>query len=993
TNDTIRIISNASTDTTANPSTPGTTTVQVVDGTNIKDDADTPNEANTSAGAETSQAVSTDIEISLHIGDNRVNVTLTGRSGSQDAWVMQCATADLSGIRVGDMLSDEAASAVKWRITAVDDGADTITVDKKLPAQGVWLSDATGPDYTGSTQAVAGAWYTDLTSWESDRDGNITATGRNTRETAECYNDWPSGLDDQITVDGFTTDASHYMKITVPEGERHNGTAGTGFYIDKSGYILNGESIIALGGTYGIVEWVEIKNYLTQFGHDCFGINIGSYAIARYNLVHDSSSGSGIRSDKSGEVYNNIFYDLDEYGIFDGDSYVGGGKIYNNTVFNIGTEGIKDRATNAATKNYLKNNLVIAGARGGTCFAFSAYADHDYNASSDATATGSNSINSGSATPPSTSDFVSITASSEDLHLVSGAPEIGAGTDLSGTFTDDIDGGARNSDGLGWDIGADEVAAAIYYSVGTSTANLRQGTQITSITSGAAVFATGQVANIGVGDKITYAASAKTAYISGRVDATHYNLLTATGHLPDDEGSSVSLDSITRAFNSLASALPSGAGGAKDADHLDATDLVAGNYQLNISCYADAADTVQPTIVGWTTGPENYIRVYTPVSASEVGTSQRHNGVWDTNKYNLTRTSQGAGNDALYIRENYVRIEGLQVRLINSGGYTVCYAFRLYLDDDISDIRINSNIIRGSISEASSTGTGIGSVSSYVTTRIYNNIFYGFINGATDIAGMSLGGGGTYYLSNNTLYGNYKGIYGSTGTVVAKNNVCIGNTTDYLGTFDTSSNNISSDATSPDGVSYQNQVTTVDVDSNSGQAVLNVAVTTGFSVSDNVVIDPAGTGGGKEICTIDSIQAGVSLTMTANLANTHTAAQADTVSAVIFVDETGTPPDFHLASNDTGAKDLGTDLSDDTNLAFSDDIDGQARPGGASWDIGGDEYRVVASISSANNQNFFVSDSATAIAAITVTANENSQITAAGDIIIKIPSGFNMEWD
>ncbi|MCK5082737.1 MAG: hypothetical protein KAR31_07500, partial [Candidatus Omnitrophica bacterium] len=179
TNDTIRIISAAGTDVTTDPSTPGTTTVQVVDGTNIKDNATTPNEANTDAAAETSIGI-VGGEISLHIGDNRVNVTLTGMSGSQDAWVMQLVAADISGIRVGDCLSDEADPAVRWRITAVDDGADTVTVDYKLPGQFVWVSDSTGPDFTGATQAFVGAWYTSLSSWESDRDGNITATGRNT---------------------------------------------------------------------------------------------------------------------------------------------------------------------------------------------------------------------------------------------------------------------------------------------------------------------------------------------------------------------------------------------------------------------------------------------------------------------------------------------------------------------------------------------------------------------------------------------------------------------------------------------------------------------------------------------------------------------------------------------------------------------------------------------------------------------------------------------
>lgn len=55
---------------------------------------------------------------------------------------------------------------------------------------------------------------------------------------------------------------------------------------------------------------------------------------------------------------------------------------------------------------------------------------------------------------------------------------------------------------------------------------------------------------------------------------------------------------------------------------------------------------------------------------------------------------------------------------------------------------------------------------------------------------------------------------------------------------------------------------------------------------------------------------------------------------VTFVDSLN--DDYHLASDDTIAKDQGTDLSADANYAFDDDVDGDTRP--ISWDIGFDEY-------------------------------------------------------
>ena len=48
--------------------------------------------------------------------------------------------------------------------------------------------------------------------------------------------------------------------------------------------------------------------------------------------------------------------------------------------------------------------------------------------------------------------------------------------------------------------------------------------------------------------------------------------------------------------------------------------------------------------------------------------------------------------------------------------------------------------------------------------------------------------------------------------------------------------------------------------------------------------------------------------------------------------------DFHLAAGDTGAKNAGTSLAADANLAFTTDIEGTFR--GGAWDIGADEVPV-----------------------------------------------------
>lgn len=68
---------------------------------------------------------------------------------------------------------------------------------------------------------------------------------------------------------------------------------------------------------------------------------------------------------------------------------------------------------------------------------------------------------------------------------------------------------------------------------------------------------------------------------------------------------------------------------------------------------------------------------------------------------------------------------------------------------------------------------------------------------------------------------------------------------------------------------------TVDADSASGQTVLNVDVTTGFTVGARVRINSGGAR--DETGYIASIQAGTSITLEDNLTFTHTAAQADAV--------------------------------------------------------------------------------------------------------------------
>ena len=78
--------------------------------------------------------------------------------------------------------------------------------------------------------------------------------------------------------------------------------------------------------------------------------------------------------------------------------------------------------------------------------------------------------------------------------------------------------------------------------------------------------------------------------------------------------------------------------------------------------------------------------------------------------------------------------------------------------------------------------------------------------------------------------------------------------------------------------------TTVNTDSNSGQKVLKVAATTNFHVGEYIVIGQATAR--EEYAFIDSVQVGVSLTLTTNLVSTHLASDADTVKNCVELDST-----------------------------------------------------------------------------------------------------------
>ena len=319
-----------------------------------------------------------------------------------------------------------------------------------------------------STINKAGEDYDTLTLWEDAKDGDlVTAT---TIQQADCYDD-DGTLSDKFIVDGSTTDASYYMKITSPVGERHTGTAGTGFVLTATA-VANGGAVILINDNYLVVEWIEIAGYTGVSNNTSF------YAIEQdllnanstlaHLLIHDDGATNeqsrvgAILIKGSALIYNNIIYNIAHYGITNVISY-SNCSVYNNTLYDFNQMRVTGWGISVSGNGgNVINNIVMNEVSKRPCFVYDADATNDYNASSDATANSAHDLNSGSGTPPTTADFVSVGGGTEDLHLVADAVEIDLGTDLGTVaWSVDIDGRDRDTEADTWDIGADEYVSAV----------------------------------------------------------------------------------------------------------------------------------------------------------------------------------------------------------------------------------------------------------------------------------------------------------------------------------------------------------------------------------------------------------------------------------------------------------------------------------------------------------------------------------------------------
>ncbi len=355
------------------------------------------------------------------------------------------------------------------------------------------------------------------------------------------------------------------------------------------------------------------------------------------------------------------------------------------------------------------------------------------------------------------------------------------------------------------------VVDELYRSVGTTATDLNTGSHTVEISGSTATFSGSMPDNIGVGDVLAYNnGSAQLAFIHGRSSATAFTVKDKNGETPAAASAGTSVG-VYRAYTSLSNweSQTENANITEPAedDVNPSTDLVTANTIMMVACYGDGEDAASVYIDSWTTDPDNYIKIYTPTSLSEVGTSQRHNGAWDTSAYRISM--DGTYFAPIGIRERYVRIDGLQ---IDSNLEYNNESNGIHVSDDNADaaveIHISNSIFRMTSAPPTTAAFGIGALNQFgganslYVAKVWNNIIYGYA--------VSGGGGNCIYAQNNgTVYAYNNTCVGGSGAgngiaawdnidFYAKNNISIDFTDPYKNTFHAdSTNNVSDTGDAP----------------------------------------------------------------------------------------------------------------------------------------------------------------------------------------------------
>lgn len=269
--------------------------------------------------------------------------------------------------------------------------------------------------------------------------------GDTVQVTLACYDDWPSGYTGGVDIIDLTTDATHFIKITVPESERHDGTHGSGFFLSSTW-----GNTFTSASDYTVYEYLDVLNKSTASGtNSCLKIAGGALnstidsCIAVCNMTNGTPV--AIFAFSNVTVINNLVIPGTE--AFAAGAYSSDANAYmaNNVIVGC-TYGFYN-SVNATYGITLINNVLFNNT---TDFLLVDTADWKTESGDNATSKSSISSALGTITDLTSADFDD--SANDDFHIPSTSDLYEAGSDLSSVFTTDIDGETREL----WSIGVDD---------------------------------------------------------------------------------------------------------------------------------------------------------------------------------------------------------------------------------------------------------------------------------------------------------------------------------------------------------------------------------------------------------------------------------------------------------------------------------------------------------------------------------------------------------
>ena len=509
-------------------------------------------------------------------------------------------------------------------------------------------------------------------------------------------------------IDGSVTDAGHAITLTADGTNRHYGLKGQGVVIDNGASALPAVSVF---DDFVTVEWMEV----TGGGGTADGVRVnllspgdGSLVQVRNNLIRNVTGDGVALYDGAGrvDVINNIVHGCVTAacsGVWLNSGSLAAGsrfRVLNNTIYGNASGIAKNPGASAAATLLLRNNI---------SFGSTSYPNYEpdpldsldpassHNLSEDATAfDASPAGNDQSGVTLAQVAFYSTTVGSENLHIRYSSVAREQGADLSSIFGDDIDTSPRPGGAL-WDKGADEtIPQTNYRSVGVDSGNLNTG--------GRTVGDLGHDRHLlrlhahprrggrrpaVPGDRDLVSGVHPVPRVRHRLRRQERDRRHTQGRRGRDGRRGLSrlhlaleLQALSEnQLRHLGQELRHVPGPRRERIHDD------GGY------YNDGPMSDMVDVTGWTTGPSNYIRIYTPVSGYEVGASQRHNGTAGTG-FRLTPVATGASYQVINLDTGYVRVEGLEID--GSGLTNALYVRGIRVSTTLSnvgDIRMDGCVI------------------------------------------------------------------------------------------------------------------------------------------------------------------------------------------------------------------------------------------------------------------------------------------------------------